>query len=469
MKKLKKAILLLFLIAPALVGFAGYLLAGKNIWDAAYYAIRMYLFDADTNDNNLLVELGRWSAPIFTVSGLVIVLKSALSKVKDFFAGFASDAVAVYGDNELMDVVKKNIKHAIKVEDDDVPDVEKHIIMFSTDEKGLAFYNKNKSKMKGEIFIKLEQNESYCVALDNVKFFNPYEIISRNFWQKNDIKEVIAKGEMEIAILGSDVLSRKILTYGLLNNIYSLNQKISYKVWSENDFFEKAHSDFQTMNNDTVEYCDKKRKDKIFSLATADRIVITEKTDNEVLYEISKLTKGEIYYFDPMGTFVDIFSSGKIHTFGRFHEVITEENIRTDYLYDFAKELNYHYALKYLAKDEKPKTIEEEWEALDTFLKGSNIASVDYHKIRLIVMEETKKTTADEELAEMEHIRWSRYHYLNHWSLGANAEGGKDKVNKKHPCLKPFSELDEINKNKDKDGVNTLLSLEGLKPKTEEK
>ena len=360
--------MVLLFILPALMGITGYIIAGKNFFDAAYMATRMYIFDADTFDNNFLVEIARWIAPVLTVSGLVIILKKLVVKVKEFFAGFFSDAVAIYGDNELQEIAKNNIKHSIRVDDNEVMDVTSHIIMFSKDEQGLRFYTKNKDKLKGDVFIKLDKNDSFSVGLDNVKFFNPCEIVARNFWQINDIRQIIKKDEMKIAIVGSDILSRKILTYGLLNNIYTLTQKIEYEIWSDNDFFKNSHNDFQTANNDRVVYCDNKNPEKIFRIAKADRIIITDVIDNEILSELTKLTKGEIYCYDPSGTFVNIFDYEKIYAFGQLEKVLTAENIRTDNLYKFAKELNYSYALKYLKEGEKAPTLEEAWNNYQVYL-----------------------------------------------------------------------------------------------------
>lgn len=463
MKKWRKALIVLTFVLPAIIGFAGYIWAGNGLIDSMYLAVRMYLVEADTINNNILIELARWAAPIVTVSGLSIILKNAIAKVKDFFVGFSSDAIAVYGDTELKEIVRKNIRHTISVDDNEVMDVSSHIIMFSTDEKGLEFYKKNKEKFRGEVFIKIDKNDSYNVALDQVKFFNPCELIARDFWQKNDIRQVIGNDDMKIAIVGSDILSRKILTYGLLNNIYSLTQRIEYHIWSNDDFFEKAHKDFKTDNDDKIEFCDNKCPDRLFQIASADRIIITEPLDNEFMSELAKLTKGEVYCFDPMGTFVDIFKPANVYPFGRFDEVLTAENIRTDKLYEFAKKLNYQYALKYLEQEAEQPTMEEAWDEIDAFTKGSNVASTDYHRIRLIVMKETGKKDVDDTLAEMEHIRWCRYHYLNHWRYGETKNGKKDSENKIHPCLKDFAELEKENQEKDLDGIKTLLSLEGIR------
>ena len=294
MKILKKAGFVLLFVLPAIAGFVGYLLAGEAWADAAYLAIRMYLLDADSRKNNLFIEIARWVAPVFTVSGLAIMLKKAFSRIKDFFSGFANDAVAVYGDAELKEVIKKNMKHAICVDGSEVIDVDRHIIMFSTDEKGLDFYTKNKDKFHGEVFMKIDKNDTFEISLDNVKFFNPCEIIARSFWQENHISQVLEKLDMKIAIVGSDVLSRKILTYGLLNNLYSLTQRVEYHVWSDDSFFERAHSDFETMNGDSIIYHNNRCMHRLHEIAEADCIIITDAVDNELLGEIVEMTKGDI-------------------------------------------------------------------------------------------------------------------------------------------------------------------------------
>ena len=71
-----------------------------------------------------------------------------------------------------------------------------------------------------------------------------------------------------------------------------------------------------------------------------------------------------------------------------------------------------------------------------------------------------------EMLAEMEHVRWSRYHYVNHWHYGApeempeNGKGGrrpKNPAKRLHTCLVPYAELSEENKEKDKDAIRVMF------------
>ncbi len=51
---------------------------------------------------------------------------------------------------------------------------------------------------------------------------------------------------------------------------------------------------------------------------------------------------------------------------------------------------------------------------------------------------ELDKTKRDAILAQLEHIRWSRYHDLHNWTWGP---GKKDLARRTHPDLTPYSRL----------------------------
>ena len=63
-------------------------------------------------------------------------------------------------------------------------------------------------------------------------------------------------------------------------------------------------------------------------------------------------------------------------------------------------------------------------------------------------------------LAELEHIRWCRYHYLNSWKHGVPENGArKDPARRLHADLLPYRELTEAEKQKDRDNIKVLLSV----------
>ena len=66
-----------------------------------------------------------------------------------------------------------------------------------------------------------------------------------------------------------------------------------------------------------------------------------------------------------------------------------------------AKKLNEEYAVNYSGK--------MDWNELSGFLKNSNISSADFNE----VITELSDRSNSEKLAELEHIRWCLFHYLN--------------------------------------------------------
>ena len=130
--------------------------------------------------------------------------------------------------------------------------------------------------------------------------------------------------------------------------------------------------------------------------------------------------------------------------------------------------MNYQYECMYNGAGREGVNVEAEmeqcWDALKGFVKGSNLSAADYHTIRLLVMEKRKLRTdnpsalTEEEkslLSEMEHVRWSRYHFLNYWKKGSI----RDNEKKIHPCLARFSELSPETQKKDFNNVEILLKL----------
>ena len=117
--------------------------------------------------------------------------------------------------------------------------------------------------------------------------------------------------------------------------------------------------------------------------------------------------------------------------------------------------LNHHYAVTY----GEASDMKSEWDKLNFFTKMSNIAATDYHKIRLMLMEADGSREINDRVSELEHIRWCRFHFLNHWKYGETADGRKDPENLIHPCLVPFEKLSQIDKDKDTESIKTLMEI----------
>ena len=126
--------------------------------------------------------------------------------------------------------------------------------------------------------------------------------------------------------------------------------------------------------------------------------------------------------------------------------MFTVENIKTDKLYENAIQLNDYYRKLYGGP---------EWKELSGFLKESNISAADYGEI-IFALSEMNHT--DRELAQLEHVRWSRFHYLHYWKC---AEPGmsKDPQNRLHPCLMRFEKLPLSEQQKDLEQVQMWKTI----------
>lgn len=102
------------------------------------------------------------------------------------------------------------------------------------------------------------------------------------------------------------------------------------------------------------------------------------------------------------------------------------------------------------------------------FYPLSNISAADYHTVQLLMLGNDALTDEKLEwLAELEYIRWCRYHYLNNWPYGTPENGkNKDAIKRIHRSLIPYAALSDCEKDKGRENIRISLSLDN---ETEEK
>lgn len=479
----------------------GYLVRGEVWYDAMYFAFQAFLINyKDGAEGNVILYVGRVVCPLLTATGLFVVLRSGLKLIADAWVSHFSDATAVYYDTEQMKELARGFKRPVLMENRINKKALYHVILFSKDVDSLTFYEKMRGEIKpgSKVFICLDRVESKLLKMSNVYFSNKNEIIARYYWRTRNLQKYLKNGrvDLKIAILGFDTLGQNLLDYGLMNNIYSLDQSIQYHVWSLNQggqnqtwdetvLYKNVLGEFDMMNGDSVTFHPGDWREDLMQLKSFDRIIVAKEPNVEVLQALLYLScEAEIDFFNPEGTDLPEFYMGdKLTGFGELKNILTEECIKTDKLYRDAKELNFNYWVKKGEKDENGKVyawdrpdveelMEAEWQTLDGFTKGSNVACADYHRIRLLVMEamglkvETLTDADMTMLAEIEHLRWSRYHYVNHWRMGKKEDMpfgndgvqlGKDKRRRLHTCLVPFAELSEPVVDQDKNSIREMF------------
>lgn len=440
--------------------------------DALYESFTLYAVSPTSDSNNWLIIIAKWLAPFVLASGLLMALQGIWQRIKESWIELHKGATAIYCDNEYGKLLVGNVKNAILEKKETVRDVDEHILFFSDDIKNLNFYQQNEEFFRGKkVYVRLNEMDSFLLRPNTIHYFYINEIIARMYWREHHLLSYFngKKDTVKIAIVGFGELGKNMLNYGLLNNIYDLSQQIEYHIWGDSSLYEHSMEDMNLMNGDRIIYHGENWKEHIQQFREMDRIIITDEVQMELLQTFLYICNdAEIHYYNPGDALLEkIYNKDHLVSYGRYTDIFTENNIKSDELYRVAKELNYKYACLYGSvsgeADKKAEEMKEQWELLDGFTKGSNIASADYHEIRKLLLMKAKKEGTElsmEQLGQMEHIRWCRFHYLNHWTYGVPENGkNKDAVHKIHVCLLPFEKLTKEDQKKDYEAVEVLLEL----------
>ncbi len=249
---------------------------------------------------------------------------------------------------------------------------------------------------------------------------------------------------------------------------------------------------------DCIYFYDKPWQDVLSTNTDFERVILTEDDSETNIVIMNDI----LMYYYTRKCFVrcndryivdNLWHTGKsVIPFGTGAELYSEDIIMKESLFRKARTIHARYFCNYLCnrKEECPlydshgklplhKCIEcphfiKDWNKLSTFLRYSNAAQADHMgtKIRILLGQdadltkegigegavEVYRSLPEEEqkrLWAIEHIRWSRYHYLNNWDYAPVRDNEKHL----HHLLRPFQELSYEEQKKDGDA---WLSLDNL-------
>lgn len=466
MKKIKKLLdkhpWLIYVagLIPFFVGFYGYAITGEmNFWEIVYAVIAVYFVNPVTDTTNGYILFAELTSVIVTAGIILSVLRFALVKIEHFFYRFNSDTTVVYTDNELGENLGKTLKHGYVVKEFKRPEkVKNHILMLSDDAEAISFYSTNEKRLKGKnVYMMMSDVDATLLkAADTseaeLHFFNIYDMMARDYWKKNNLYNR-REDHVKIAIIGTGDVAEAIFKYGYLNNIYSLKQKYEYHLWGLTGSVASFTASLPTENSDLIVVHEGDWDEDINILAGMDRVIYANNNDQidliqKILY-VNPLCEIHCYSTDEID-YEDIYESQNIVVFGNMKDILTEDSVRNETLYKLGKLFNYDYALRYSDSHAQPgyeKEMEKEWKKLDGFKKSSSIARADHYWIEKRLKEDGIMDENDEAAWIIEHIRWSRFHFANHWSYAEK----RDNSRRKHNLLVPYDKLDQ--KEKEKDGI----------------
>lgn len=463
--KITRIIVWCLILVFYITAVCGFLMAGETWYDACYHAIQLFVLSYSAPENaNILLYISRMVCPLLTATGILSAMGNLLAQMRDRIVSRMSGATALYYDNEEMTAYAGVFTHPVLMGDKINHAAKSHVLLFENDVDSLAFYEKMEGQIPedSKVYIKLTEIDSKLLKDSRVYHFNIHEIVARTYWQERHLQKYLVDGVMKakIAIIGFGEMGENLLSYGLMNNIYALNQEIEYHIWGETTGYKNALGTFNMMNKDSITYHQRTWEEDLELIKSCQRVIVAKENDIDLVQALLYMNSdAEIDVYNPDGAdLCALYASDKIRTFGEQEQVITEENIKSDVLYRDAKKINYNYLVttdstgEYTwSRSDVENVMEEKWNELNGFLKGSNVASTDYHKIRRLVME--AGNTSEDTLAEMEHIRWSRYHFVNHWSYAPV----RDNKKRKHHLLVPYSELSQAEKQKDIEAVRIMM------------
>ena len=139
-----------------------------------------------------------------------------------------------------------------------------------------------------------------------------------------------------------------------------------------------------------------------------------------------------------LGCRADVLVYGELD---RNAKVIHEDYVKTQIAAGFTEDTN---------------TVLVAWENLPESLRQANRARDDHQPIKLRTLTVSRSPEMLEALAEAEHRRWMAEKILAGWRYGEQ----RDNTRKRHPSLKPYGQLSEAEKQKDRDTIQTVGAID---------
>lgn len=473
MKSPSRVFRILFLLLPAVIGTMGFVLDGsKPVLEGLFQCVTMYALNYTDVPPNALVNIARWLAPVATTSGILLAVTSVKERVSAWLVSRRDDSCVVYGPEELQDQLLSQLgKRGVRGGERLVPAA--NYILAGEEGENLSFYVRNRAALQNKsVFLKCRSMQTQAAVDANVKLFSPEELAARLFWKEAFLYPVSVKRghRFSVVLIGFGTLGEELLYWGLQQNLFSPDQEITYHVFGDCREFLNIHPGLKAIR-DRVAAHDEPWHQALDVLRGAGRILILDQEHQiELLQKLLLIPSlPEIVCFSDREAFAELFEEGRRVSFYPWQikanriEYITEER-----MVRLAKTVNLRYAHLYDGVEETEETMEQEWKKRNTFTRYSNISSADYHEMRMKILRylnlplslsELPESVQDE-LAELEHERWCRYHYLNNWTCGIPANGkAKDPVRRIHADLIPFSELPIEERKKDYDTVGVMMSI----------
>lgn len=415
--------------------------------DAIYEAIKIYSGStADGIELGPMMQLARFLALAATLSILVKAFDKA-GDIVNWLKLRTAKVTVVYGNSEYADHLYESLppRQRIRGEDKFIPGAARYLLMFTEDVKNIAFFHEHYADMKdSRVYLMLDGVSRQSIADPRITVFSIAESCARQYWREHPVL-----GDEKIAVIGFGDVGSSLLLYGLQINLIDPAQHIEYHIYGDGSEFRRAHTELDKMAPDEIVFHDEGEPDYA-QMAAFNRIILCGNNGaDRNLRTLSRLLaaaplRHPVHVYAPNGDIVSgLFGAERVVCFGAAEEMASIDMVLNQKSMETARRQHEDYVRRYGGKP---------WEQLDSFNRYSNVSSSDYmHVVRRLI----KEGVPAEKLAELEHMRWCRYHYLNNWKYAPVT----DKANRLHNCLIPFAELSEEEKKKDTEAIASKMDV----------
>lgn len=413
--------------------------------DAVYASIKLY---SGVTEGGIpvggLLQFARFLAIAATLS-IVVGLLDKVTDIITHIKLLGAESTVVYGDSSYADYIFEDLPARQRIRGDRalIGRAARYVLMFQDDQENLAFYNRNCEWLQDKsVYIMLEDISRQNIENPCITVFSIAENCARQFW-----KDYPAVKEEKIAIIGFENLGKNLLLYGLQINLIHPEQHFVYHIYGDGAEFRREHTGLDQMAPDEIIFHDS----GVYTpeeLLDFDRIVICGGKDpNRNIATASKILVSApvacpVYIYTPNGDIVTkLFGGSRLICFGDAEKLASSDLIFNQRTMEAARRQHEFYRQQYGGTP---------WEKLDAFKRYSNVSSSDYHcTIQRLIAQGTPL----EILAELEHIRWCRYHYIHNWTYAPET----DSARRVHNCLIPFRQLSQAEQAKDVEAIRSRL------------
>ena len=465
---------IILFVLPLVCGLVGLVAVEREPFlDSFYQCIGMYFINYGTTPPNVWVEIARWTAPLVTASWVVMAVGMLRRVLGSWMRYFREDSVAVYGSGPAKSILLEQLGR--QGGDGGKALVPAHrYILAGPEEENFAFYREHRQELeKSRVYLQCRCLSVASAKNPRLRFFCPEENAARLFWRQRGTYALSLRQRhrLKIVFIGLEKLGEELLVRGLQNNIFFPDQHIENHIFGDREQFESIHPGIARME-DPVVFHREPWYAQLALLEQADLLLVLEQEGQIKLLDnlLLATTRQEIDVFAGAAlTASPLAEHPRLRLFAWEQEAFGPKVVLDDILLARAKAINLRYSHLYNGVDETAENRESEWAKLDAFTRESNISAADYHPVRLEMLAEQGLSASAEKLsgetmeilAELEHIRWCRYHYLHNWTFGHPENGKrKDPIRRIHTDLIPYGELSEEDKEKDRENIRILLSVE---------